>query len=510
MNRRGFLSRTANMLGALGLGIDKLHAENTASTGTASKRSASAQRSRPNVLLLMSDQHKRTCMGVAGDRVAVTPNLDRLAQQSVRFTSAYCTNPVCAPSRASIVTARYTHVLGSRGNSKPFSPQHKTVAHYFNGAGYLTASIGKMHFLDAQTHGFEYKLDFNDWLQYLGPKTKLFADELGHPGSGAGLPEIPSLWAGEGDPWKALIQPDGRLGSVAVGRPSLMDEADQFDRFVARESIRFLENYAQQDQPFFLISSFLKPHEPFMPARRFAEMFHADEMKLSPTWGKADLATLPKEVRHSIETCPFTPELRDPAEARKRMAFYYGNLAEMDDCAGQVLSALERLGLDRNTIVVYTADHGEMLGDLGLWAKFQFYEGSCGVPLLVRMPGGAPAVCDVPVSQISLVATLAALCNVDLSGPSDGKSFADLVLRPDSGRSYGPVFAEFALGTRNAKYMIRDGRYKYTYWTHDIAELYDLHSDPEELHNLAVLPQHKATVEQFKNRLFAWYTPPEA
>lgn len=504
MNRRKFISTAATALGALGINIESQAALTGVSTAVRSQR-------RPNILILMSDQHKRSCMGVCGDTTAVTPNLDRLARESVRFTNAYCTNPVCGPSRASIMTGRYTHNLETRGNSSPFSPRHKTIADQFRNAGYFTSLIGKMHFVDAQTHGFDYKLEFNDWWQYLGPKTHLYADELGRPNTGAGMPQVVSLWQEEGDPWKGHRQPDGREGTVAVGYPSKMAEPDHFENFVARESIRFLENYAQDDAPFLLISSFLKPHDPFMPATRFAEMFHPEQMKLSPTWGKADLKHLPEEVRRSIETCHWTPELRDAAEARKRMAYYYGNLAQMDDCAGQVLQALAPLGLDKNTIVVYTADHGEMLGDLGLWNKFQFYEGSCGVPLTFRMPGGSPAVCNTPVSLISLIATLTDLSDVPLSGPSDGKSFASLIRNPasDSTYNYGPIFAEYSLGNHDAKYMIRDGSYKYTCWVHDMEELYDLSSDPEEVRNLASHPQHRATVARLRQKLFHWHRPAE-
>ena len=336
MNRRKFLSTATSTLGALG--IPARHAAASEPAPTTSEQHPS----RPNVLILMSDQHKRSCMGVAGDPIAATPNLDRLARESVRFTDAYCTNPVCAPSRASILTGLYSHHLESRGNSKPFAPKHKTIADHFNRAGYLTAMIGKMHFVDAQTHGFNYKLEFNDWWQYLGPKAQLYADELGRPNSGAGMPQIDTLWENN-DPWSGLRRPDGRLSSVAVGRASEIAEADHFDNFVARESVRFLEEYARTNEPFLLISSFLKPHDPFMPAQRFAEVFHPEQMQLSPTWGKADLEHLPAEVRTSIRDCRWTPELKIAAEARKRMAFYYGCLAQMDDCAGQVLSALARL-----------------------------------------------------------------------------------------------------------------------------------------------------------------------
>jgi choline-sulfatase len=502
MDRRDFLAggALATLSAAVGTGAQPIHSEKT-QPGLKRER-------RPNVLLLMSDQHKRSCMGVAGDPVAITPNLDALARESVRFTNVYCANPVCGPSRASMLTGLFTHHLGDAGGDF-YAPAYKTMPGQFSRDGYFTGLIGKMHFGDAQLHGFDYELEFNDWFQCLGPKAKLYAEEMGAPGSGGGLPQIPGLWE-KGDPWKGHREREGRLGPVAVGRPSVMEEEDHFERFVADQTIRFLETYAQGDQPFLLVSSFLKPHNPFMPAKRFADMFQPEEMKLSPTWGKADCDNMPRHVRYEIESCHYTPELRDGAEAQKRMAYYYGNLAQMDDCAGRILRALKRLGLDENTIVVYTSDHGEMLGDLGLWNKFQFYEGSCGVPFMVRLPGSSPAQCDVPLSLVSLCATLADLCQVRIEGPNDGKSFASLVRDPKSNFEYGPVFAEFSIRDNNAKYMIRDGQWKYTYWIDDTPELYDLSSDPEELRNLAGRPDYAGKVKELHERLAVWYTPPPA
>lgn len=508
MNRRRFLSGTANVLGTLGFGLDSRAQKNAVTFDSAHPSDASSSQAAPNVLLIMSDQHRRSCMGAAGDSFARTPNLDRLAAQSVRFTNAYCTNPVCAPSRASMLTGLYSHNLHTSGNGQPYSPRYKTVVEHFGRAGYLTALVGKMHFVDAQIHGFQYELEFNDWFQTLGPRAKLYADETYYPNSGAGLPQIESLWQSQGDPWKNDREFDGRLGPVAVGRASKMAEADHFESFVARESIRFLESYAKTDEPFFLVTSFLKPHDPFMPAERFAGMFQEQDVRLSPTWGKADLANLPREVQHDIQTSGVTPELLHAQAARQRVASYYGSLAQTDDCIGQVLQALTRLDLDRNTIVIYTSDHGEMLGDLGLWNKFQFYEGSCGVPLLIRVPNGSSAVCETPVSLISLAATLAELCSVPFPATGDGHSFAGLLSEPASQQDHGPIFAEFALGKPGEKYLIRDGNLKYTFWVHDRAELYDLSSDPEEMHNLADHPDHQATVDHLKQRLFSWHLPP--
>lgn len=462
-----------------------------------------------NVLVIMSDQHKRDCLGAAGDPVARTPNLDALARASVRFTNAYCTNPVCTPSRASILTGLYTHNHQAWNNTVPWPIGHKTIAHYFGHAGYLTGLVGKMHFVDAQTHGFDYHLDFNDWYQFLGPKTKLYADELGRTNSGSGLPQIDDLWRDLGDPWNGDRELDDREGSVAVGGVSKIPEEDHFESFVARESVRFLHRYGKQQQPFLLICSFLKPHDPFMPAARFANMFRAEDMKLPETWGKVDLSKVPAEVRKSIEYNGPTPELRDPVQARKRIAYYYGNLAQMDDCAGTVLKALRDLGLEDDTVVVYTSDHGEMLGEHGLWQKFQFYEASCGIPLLIRAPGLSRAgVCGMPFSQVGLLPTIAELVNVPVSSEIDGRSFAAQVGDP-AVRHDQPVFAEYNLRTRNAKYMMRSGDYKYTFWTHDMPELYNLRTDPKEMTNLAVKPEFRSTVERLKSQLFAWYKPPE-
>ena len=495
MNRRRFLANAtaASLLPASAFALPQTGRQNPRPTGK-----------RPNVLLLMSDQHKRTCMGAYGDRVAVTPNLDRLAAGGARFTNAYCNNPICAPSRASLLTGLYSHHLEAQNNATPFLPPHRTMAHHFSAAGYLTALIGKMHFVDAQTHGFDYKLGFNDWFQYLGPKTQIYADELGQRNSGSGLPEVDDLWREEDDPWKGHRSPDGREGAVSPGRVSLLEEKDHFETFVARESVRFLRRFGNTGQPFFLVSSFLKPHDPFMPARRFAEMFRPELMQLPPSFGKADKTRLPKEVVRSIEFNGPTPEVRDPAAARKHLAYYYANLAQMDDCLGKILGAIQEMGLDNDTIVCYTSDHGDMLGELGLWQKFQFYEGSCGVPLLIHIPGRAAAVCDAPVSLVSLSATLTEIAGVDQVAPNDGMSLVPWIQDPKTSKEPNPVFAEYALHSPQAKSMIRVGPWKYTCWAHDIPELYNLESDPDELHNMAEDPQYAGQAAQLRSRLLAW------
>jgi choline-sulfatase len=457
----------------------------------------------------MSDQHRRDAMGSAGDATARTPNLDALAASGVRFDSAYCASPVCVPARASLLTGLYPHRHGAYNNTIAWPYEHRTVAHYLGRAGYLTALIGKMHFVDAQTHGFDYHLDFNDWFQLLGPKTRLYADELGQPNSGSGQPQIDDVQRESGDPWRDERERDGREGSVAVGRISHIPEDYQFESFVAREAVRFLNQHGNR-QPFFLIASFLKPHDPFMPVERFARMFRPEDMRLPDTWGKVDLKTAPAEVRRAIERNGPTPELSSPEVARRRIALYYASLAQMDEALGKVMVALRDLDLERNTIVLYTSDHGEMLGDHGLWQKFQFYEGSGGVPLLMRTPGAtqAGAVCHTPVSHVQVLPTLAELCGVPALAGLDGTSFVEQLRSPATTRP-ATIYSEYALGTRGAKYMIRRGDMKYTFRMHDQAELFDLHSDPQEMRNLALEESFQSRVAEMKDALFAWHRPTE-
>jgi choline-sulfatase len=490
INRREF---------CLGLGALSVAHEGLAQQASPAKRK--------NVLLIMTDQHTPRAMGVCGDRVAKTPHLDNLARSGVRFEHAYCADPICVPSRASLLTGLYPHNHQAYDNQRSWPFQHKTVAHAFGEAGYMTGLIGKMHFVDAQTHGFDYRLDFNDWYQYLGPKTKLRAEEIVDPNSGSGLPQIDDLWREEGDPWTGVIETDNRQGLVAVGKISPLAEKDHFESFVARESIRFLKNYGKQ-QPFFLTASFLKPHDPFMPVERFARMFHPADMTLPASWGKVDLSTVPKFVADQIRYNSATPELADPEAAKLRTALYYASLAQADDCIGKVLEALHDLGPEDDTIVLYTSDHGEMGGAHGLWQKNFFYEPSAGVPLLVRAPGVTPqsGVCATPVSLVQVFRTLSDLCGLPPHPGLDGTSFVDLLQKPQETRE-NEVFAEINLPGPHAGYMMRKGNFKYCYYPNDMPELYDLAADPDEMKNLALLPEYKSQASELQSTMFAWHRP---
>jgi choline-sulfatase len=196
-------------------------------------------------------------------------------------------------------------------------------------------------------------------------------------------------------------------------------------------------------------------------------------MKLPDSWGKVDLSNVPREIADSIRKNAPTPELADAAEAKKRIALYYANLAQMDDCLGKVLAALRELDLEKDTIILYTTDHGEMLGEHGLWQKFVFYEPAAGVPLIVRVPGLTPADArsKTPVSQVQVLPTLLELCGIAAPSGLDDESFARDLTEPGRTRDT-TVYSEYNLGNNRAKYMIRRGDFKYNYYKSDTPETY--------------------------------------
>jgi choline-sulfatase len=434
---------------------------------------------RRNVLLVMTDQHRPHALSIDGDPLARTPHLDAFARSAVRFDRAYCSSPVCVPSRFSLMTGCYPHRGKVWGNNNPWPAEFKTIGDYFTRAGYATANIGKLHAVSEGNHGFQEYLDAKDWLASIGPKAQLFHDEMDKN------------------------RRDDRKGPVLVGRASLLAEEDHFESFVARESIRFLKQQ-RRTRPFLLVSSFLKPHDPFTPAARWANLYPPEKVKLPDTWGKLDLATVPRHIRDAVLHSPHTPELLDPAQARRRIAMYYGNLAQADDRIGAVLATLRELELEDETIVVYLADHGEMAGDKGLWLKFIMYEGSVGVPLMFRVPGmtraGSRSAAIAGLTQI--LPTLAELCGLDLPGDLDGRSLVRNLRTPEE-QVDTFAYSEINRNGPGSKQMIRRGDLKYCRNANDIDQLYDMRRDPQEMTNLALLAEHKDTVLKLKAELTA-------
>jgi choline-sulfatase len=469
-----------------------------------------ARRDRPlNVLWLMSDQHSVRALGCYGNPVVRTPYLDRLAAGGLRFDRAYCAYPVCVPARFTMLTGRYPHHTGCTGNGTPLPLRERTAAHHFAQAGYATAFLGKLHPVDGQTHGFDYYMDFGHYYDYLGPKTAIFTAGMGAEDSGCGSPWITIFREGAGhrSPW---VQPDAPRHNDTLAVQQLLDEPDHFESFVARETVRFLETY--RDEPFFVVASFLKPHNPFAPPAEYAALYRPEGMPLpeasvpgAPGPG-TEGQDLPPQLRSHRAPGAGTPE--GAAWARRFLAAYYGNVTHMDACAGRILEALEALGLDQDTLVLYTTDHGEMGYEHGLRGKFNFFEASARLPLLARLPGVIPAgaATNALVDQADFVPTLLELCAVPpapRSRPLDGTSFAPALADPGH-PGKGAAFGEFALGSGRPFYMRRGERWKYVLYSAGDEALYDPGADPYELTNLALDPSYGPVLAAEREALLAY------
>jgi choline-sulfatase len=471
---------------------------------------------KPNVLVIMTDQHRADLMTCAGRDLVPTPNIDLITSRGVRFTNAYCPYPVCVASRMALLTGLYAHSTGAITNLDRLDWRYRTMANHFADNGYLTGLIGKMHFVDAHNHGFEYYMSINDWIMYLGPKVQHYANEIAnHPlgphffdtvnDGGAGLPDVDGLWL-KGSPWVGKVE-KWNFDSMA----SALEPEDHLDMFLACEAAKFIHRYRQQ--PFFLVTSFMKPHSPFYPPKQWAEKYPVDKMTL-PKVG--DISKYPSHIQRRIKNLALLGEKRQ----RAHRAGYLGNLAFVDTCIGHVYKALEKEKLLDKTIVVYTSDHGEMDGDHGLFQKFCLFEPSVRVPLIVSYPKHLPEnkVTAALTEYIGLYPTLAELAGleaprrtmlVDIPGAPDSmdaKSFADVLCEPDI---EGPsaAFSEYNLRSRICEYMIRTRRYKYIFNHGSTNELYDYEADPGEFANRIDDPGLKKVRDQLHDRLFAWYNP---
>jgi choline-sulfatase len=513
MNNENHIKRR-QFLQAAGIG-----AASTLLNASSARPSPSRQKSnrnKPNVLLIMTDQHRADLMTCAGRELVPTPNIDRIAARGIRFNNAYCPYPVCVASRMAMLTGLYSHSTGAITNRDKLDWRYRTMPNHFAENGYLTGLIGKMHFCDAHNHGFEYYMSINDWLMYLGPKVQHYANEIAnHPlgphffntvdDGGAGLPDVDGLWP-KGSPWVGNVE-NWNFDSMA----SPLEAQDHLDSFIARESGKFITRY--REQPFFLVTSFMKPHSPFYPPREWADKYPVDKMTL-PDVG--DISGYPKHIQRRIRNKAKLGEKRQ----RAHRAGYLGNLAFVDTCIGHVYDVLEKERLLDNTIVVYTSDHGEMDGDHGLFQKFCLFESSVRVPLIVSWPKNLPEdrVTDALTEYIGLYPTLSDLAGIDApktttlhdipAAPEqiDARSFAEILRNPDL-KGPSAAFSEYNLRSAIPEYMIRTNRYKYIYNHGATHELYDHENDPGEFVNHINDPALRKIRKELHDRLFAWYNP---
>ncbi len=452
---------------------------------------------KPNILLIMADQLVPFLTGPYGHPVVQTPHLDRLAAEGVTFDAAYSPCPVCAPARAALLTGQYVSRIGAYDNAAAFSSEEPTLPHYLSLAGYDAVLSGKMHFVGPdQLHGYARRFTTN-------------------------ISPADFSWV----PVRGTAQPSERRhalnyvgAAIHVGRWSQHLSGDEETHFRAIEYLRARKIQkaaanakSEPQRPFFLTVSYHHPHEPFWPPRDIWDLYEDAQIDLPlfPANLEATYSTLDRwlNVYHGVRQAE---NLRDPESLRRLRRAYYALVTYVDRKVGELLAALAETGHAENTIVVFTSDHGDMLGERGMVQKRAFYEWSNRVPLILRFPDGRAAGQRVaaPVNLVDILPTL-----LDVAGfpdqnrlPLDGDSLLALVDgRVDEGRC---SFTEYhAQGSHAPCFMVRQGAWKYVYLHGYETQLFDLESDPGEWHNLAGQPEYAALESHLKGLILSRFDP---
>ena len=446
---------------------------------------------KPNVLVLMSDQHSKRQLGCYGDKVVRTPNLDRLAAQVMLFLNAYTPSPVCSPGRASFMTGRRPSANRVWNNDQVLSSAIPTWAHSLGAAGYETALIGRMHFLGPdQRHGFERS-----------PLAEFMAFYLGGAAQHKlGPPVFQTLPVATSSQERIAVE----LAGVGV------TSYHAFDETVAAHVFDYLEEKAgdSDGRPFAAVAGFLLPHCPFFAPRELFDYYLEQVDVPQPT--AEELERQPAIIK-KIKKFQGIDEPLTEHQIRVARAAYFGMCEFFDQQVGRILKKLDDTGLGDNTLVVYTTDHGEMAGEHGCWWKSNYYEGAVGVPLIARLPQVIPAGRENPVicSYMDIGPTLIEMAGAQPLPVVDGHSlWTELRGRKDETRP-AETYSEL-LGMREGvpSRMIRRGPWKlYKYHDDTPPVLFNLKQDPEELNDLGTDPLYDSIRSELLERLYDGWDP---
>ena len=443
---------------------------------------------RPNLLILMADQLTARVLPTYGGKVAKTPHIDALAGDGVVFDSFYCNSPLCAPSRFSFLSGQLPSKIGAYDNAAEFPAVVPTFAHYLRAAGYQTSLAGKMHFCGPdQLHGFEERLT-----------TDIYPADFGWTPDWTRFEERPGWYH--------------TMDSVTQAGPCTRTNQVDFDDevvFAARQKIFDLARNRDR-RPFCLVASLTHPHDPYVIPEPYWNRYHPEEIDLPRVGDLGGQDPHSDRLRHVIGL-----GLSRPTEAQVRAArrAYYGAVSYVDDQVGTLVNALREARFADNTVILLLADHGDMLGERGLWYKMNFFEPACTVPLIVHAPGRfTPHRVAESAALLDVLPTLAELANggsaPDYAAPIGGRS----LLGACQGRGGGPgeVIGEYlAEGAIAPLIMIRRGRHKFVHSPVDPDQLYDLALDPDELTNLASQAAHAARVSEFRAEVAHRWNLPE-
>lgn len=445
-----------------------------------------AGRSRlPSVLLITADQHRGDCVGCNGARLLRTPHLDRLAVEGVSFAKAYSAMPVCVPARVSILTGRIPASWGVRGNAGAVPAGCPTLPAVLGLHGYRTQAIGKMHFVPdfRARNGFDHVIaseEGREW-QRGGDDYQAYLRAVG---------------------WEGLERGHGIGNNDARTSPSPLPLQHYHTTWCTDLALEWLRRHRRErpEQPFFLWVSFTKPHAPYDPPEPYDRLYDPFRVP-GPRGGPEDLA----------DRSPWYAQVRrrygwdtlSDLAVRRAIAFYYGNVALIDHSVGRLLDALRELDLEEDTVVVYTSDHGDLLGDHGWFFKGIFWQASWHVPLLVRAPGRVRprGVVDRYAGLEDLLPTILGLCGLPEPAGVQGRALfaAD---QPEP----GALFGTYTFGPRACDlHAVRTDQWAYVaHRNGGFEELYDLRADPDERRNLGADPATAPVRAGLRARLERW------
>ena len=431
--------------------------------------------SKPNILIIMVDQLNGTLFPDGPARWLHAPNLKKLAARSTRFQNCYTASPLCAPGRASFMSGLLPSRTGVYDNAAEFSSTIPTYAHHLRRAGYQTCLSGKMHFVGPdQMHGFEERLTTDIYPADFG-----WTPDYRKPG------ERIDWWY-------------HNMGSVTGAGVAEITNQMEYDDEVAYHATRKLYDLARghDDRPWCLTVSFTHPHDPYVARRKYWDLYE-DCAHLMPEVGPIPYEEQDAHSRRILDANDRDNFMITDEDIQRARRAYFANITYIDDKVGELLQTLE--DTRQEAVILFVSDHGDMLGERGMWFKMSFLEGSSRVPLMISAPDMTPGLIDTPVSNIDVTPTLCELAGIDMSEIMPWTTGESLVHLGQGGSRDTPVAMEYAAeGSFAPLVCLRYGKWKYTRCALDPDQLFDLEADPHELNNLAEVPEHQGTASQLR------------
>jgi choline-sulfatase len=440
--------------------------------------------SRPNIVVIQADQLTAKVLSMYGGKVARTPHMNAITSGGVTFLNAYCNNPVCGPSRASMMTGQLSSAVGCYDNAGELLSSIPTFAHYLRHLGYRTTLVGKMHFVGAdQLHGFEERLT-----------TDIYPSDFGWTAD----------WSQQEEPYAPSRMSLRSIVEAGLCKRSLQID---YDEEVCFQAVQMIYDHARlpEKKPFLLMASFTHPHNPFVTTEKFWNLYDHDRIDM-PTVPHIPLAERdPWSQRYAFTIREDEHDVTE-ADLRNARHAYYGMVTYFDSLVGRLLEALEDGGFTGNTYVFVVGDHGEMLGERGTWFKFLPFEWSTRVPLIVRGPGLASGHVEAKgVSLVDLLPTFLDLATdgkpPELADRLDGLSLAPMMHGDSSGRADDVMMEFTGEGVYAPALILRRNGMKYVHCRTDPPMLFDLMKDPDELRNVAEDPAYAEVAGQLRGEI---------